>query len=166
MGLDESLTVLLEELPGADVGDGRDLDELCEPIADLTDWEGLEEGEVEEGHDGGMVGTETVLELAVVDANLNGDSSIDEADDGGRDSDEVGVSPVRGACETADIGDETTSNSEDRLLSDQSKVCECIDKLQHGVHGLEEGQVSLDTREQEWHMHTPCTSLLRGRCVR
>ena len=46
---------------------------------------------------GGVVCTETVLVVAIVDGNLDGDTSVDEANDGGGNSDEVGVSAVRSA---------------------------------------------------------------------
>jgi hypothetical protein len=45
-----------------------------------------------------------------------------------RDSNEVGRSSVRSAGVTNDVGGETTSNDEDRLLSDETKVVHGIDK--------------------------------------
>lgn len=103
--LNESFTVLLEEFPDSNVRNRRDLDELSKSISNLSFWQCAEECEVKEGDDGSMIGSKTVLQLAVVDGNLDGDSSINETNDCGRDADEVGVSAVRGACKTDDIGD-------------------------------------------------------------
>lgn len=97
-GGDEVLAVGVEEVEGGLVGAGGDLDELGEAIADLGDWEGAKEGEVKECVDGGMVGSETVLVVAIVDGNLDGDGGVDEADDGGGDADEVGVAAVGRTC--------------------------------------------------------------------
>ena len=58
--LDELLSVLDEEVVDSSVTDRSDLDELCETVSDLTDWESLEEGEVEEGVCWGVVGTESM----------------------------------------------------------------------------------------------------------
>jgi hypothetical protein len=100
---DEVLAVGVEEVEGGLVGAGRDLDELGEAIADLGDGEGAEEGEVKECVDGGMVGSETVLVVAVVDGNLDGDGGINEADDGGGDADEVGVAAVGRTCKPGTV---------------------------------------------------------------
>lgn len=48
---------------------------------------------------GGVVGSQTILIIAVVDGDLDGDGSVDEADDGGGDADVVGVAAVGGTCE-------------------------------------------------------------------
>lgn len=53
-----------------------------------------EEGEVKEGDDGSVISAETVLQLAVIDGNLDGNGSVNETDDGGRNADEVGVAAV------------------------------------------------------------------------
>jgi hypothetical protein len=45
-----------------------------------------------------MVGSKSVLIVAVVDSNLDTDTSIDEANNGSRDTDKVGVPPV---CRTS-----------------------------------------------------------------
>lgn len=47
-----------------------------------------------------VIGSETVLVIAVVDGDLDGDTGVDEADDGGWDPDEVGVASIGSACET------------------------------------------------------------------
>jgi hypothetical protein len=90
------LSVLVEEVECGQVGTAGDLDQLCETVPDLRSGQCAEETEVEECVLGCMVGTETVLVVAVVDADLDGDGSIDQADDGGRNADEVGVAAVGG----------------------------------------------------------------------
>lgn len=44
--------------------------------------------------DGGVVGTKTILGLAVVDGYFDGDGGVDETDDCGGNSDEVCVASV------------------------------------------------------------------------
>jgi hypothetical protein len=99
-GLNELLTVLVEQVEGVEVGTGGDLDQLCETVTDLSIGKTAEEGEVKEGVHGSVVGTKTVLVVIVVDANLDRDGSVNETNDGGGNTDEVGVSAVRSAGET------------------------------------------------------------------
>jgi len=49
---------------------------------------------------GGVVGSETVLVVAVVDGDLDRDGGVNQTDDGGRDTDEVGVAAVGGTGES------------------------------------------------------------------
>lgn len=48
----------------------------------------------------GVVGTQSVLVVAIVDGNLDTDTGVDQANDCRRDTDEVGVSPVSGTCKS------------------------------------------------------------------
>ena len=97
---DELLTVLVQQVEGVEVGTGGDLDQLCETVADLGIGERAEEGEVKEGVHGSVVGTKTVLVVVVVDTNLDRDGSVNETNDGGGNTDEVGVSAVGSTCES------------------------------------------------------------------
>lgn len=97
---DELLTVLVQQVEGVEVGTGGDLDQLCETVADLSIGESAEEGKVKEGVHGSVVGTKTVLVVVVVDANLDGDGSINQTNDSGGHTDEVGVSAVSRTSET------------------------------------------------------------------
>jgi len=99
-GGDQLLGVLVQEVEGLQVCTGGDLDKLCESVSDLCLGKRAEEGEVKEGLDGCVVSTETVLVVAVVNGNLDGDGGINETNDGGGDTDVVGVSAVCGASET------------------------------------------------------------------
>lgn len=117
-GLDELLSVLDKQVPDSLVADRGDFDELGETVSDLSNGESLEEGEVEEGVERSVVGTESVLQLSVVESDLDRDGSIDETDQSGGDSDEVGSSSVRRTSVTSDVGDETATNNEGRLSSD------------------------------------------------
>jgi hypothetical protein len=94
---DELLAVPVQQVIRLLVRARRDLDELGEAVADLRDGEGAQEGEVEEGGGGCVVGAEAVLVVAVVDSDFDGDGGVDEADDGGGDADEVCVAAVGGA---------------------------------------------------------------------
>lgn len=96
---DERLAVLVQQAERLRVGARRDLDELGEAVADLGLGQRAQEGEVEEGVQGRVVGAEAVLVAAVVDGDLDGDGGVDEADDGGRDADVVCVAAVGGAGE-------------------------------------------------------------------
>lgn len=97
---DELLTVLVQQVEGVEVGTGGDLDQLCETVADLGIGESAEECKVKEGVHGSVVGTKTVLVVVVVDANLDGDGSINQTNDSGGHTDEVGVSAVSRTSES------------------------------------------------------------------
>jgi hypothetical protein len=56
-----------------------------------------------------VICSQTVLELAVVYSYLDGDSGINETNDGRRNSDEVAVSSIACACEADNVGDLHTS---------------------------------------------------------
>jgi hypothetical protein len=99
-GLNELLAVLVEQVEGVEVGTGGDLDQLCETVADLGIGKRAEESEVKEGVHGSVVGTKTVLVVGVVDTNLDRDGSVNETNNGGGDTDEVGVSAVRSTSES------------------------------------------------------------------
>jgi len=80
---------------------GRDLDEFRESVADLSSRECSQERKVQEGMHGGMVGSQAVLVLAIIDGHFDGHGRINESNDSSRDTDVVCVSAIRGACEAA-----------------------------------------------------------------
>ena len=82
------------------MGAGRNLDQLCETVSYLALWQSLQEREVEECVHRGVVRSETVLVVAVVDSDLDTDAGIDQANDGSWDTDEVGVPSVGGASKS------------------------------------------------------------------
>jgi hypothetical protein len=86
------------------MGTSRDLDQLREAVADLSRGQGSQEREVEEGVDRSVVGAQTVLVVAVVDGDLDGDGCIDQPDDRGRDADEICVAAVCSTCESVRRG--------------------------------------------------------------
>lgn len=102
--LDQLLAVLVQQVKSVEMGTSRDLDQLREAVADLGRGQGAQEREVEEGVDRGVVGAQTVLVVAVVDSDLDGDGCVDQADDRGGDSDEVCVAAVRSTCESVRRG--------------------------------------------------------------
>lgn len=71
-----------------------DLDQFCESVPDLCFGESSEEAKVEECVHRCVVGTETVLVVAIVDTNLDGNRGIDESDDSGRNTNKVCVPSV------------------------------------------------------------------------
>jgi hypothetical protein len=77
--------------------------------------------------------TETVLELLVVETDLDRDGSVDQSDQSGGHSDEGGRSPVAGTDITGDVGNETTADDEEGLLSDESGSVEEVDNLLEGL---------------------------------
>lgn len=102
-GRDELLAVLVEQVEGVKVSTGRDLNQLRETVTDLSLRETAEEREIEEGADRSMVSTETVLVVAVVDGNLDGNGSINQTNHSSGDSDEVGVAAVRRTGESTEL---------------------------------------------------------------
>lgn len=65
----------------------------------------------------------------VVQADLDGHRGVDQPNKSGRHSDKVGRTPVTGTDVSSDIGDETTTDDEDRLLSDETFGVEEVDDL-------------------------------------
>jgi hypothetical protein len=99
---DQLLAVLVQQLERWPVTACRDLDQLSKAVSDLCLWKCLQEREVQEGVHGGVIGSEPVLVIAVVDGDLDADAGVDQADDGGWNTDVVGCSSVCCACESAD----------------------------------------------------------------
>jgi hypothetical protein len=97
------LAVLVKKIECGLVSTCRDLDQLGKAVSDLCLGQSLQEREVQEGVNGGVVGTKPVLVVAVVNGNLDTDTGVDETNDCGRDTDEVGVPAVCGARESTDI---------------------------------------------------------------
>jgi hypothetical protein len=134
--LNQLLAVLVQQVKGVEMRTRRDLDQLGETVANLSRRQGSKECEVKEGVDWGVVGAQTVLVIAVVDGDFDGDGCVDQTDDRGGDSDEVCVAAVGSACESvrtsalrvtcsrrqiggdlpSDISDETASNDKDWFL--------------------------------------------------
>jgi hypothetical protein len=100
-GANDLLAVLVEQVKGGKVSTRGDLDQLRESVADLRLRQSAQEGEVEEGVDGGVVSSESVLVVAVVDGNLDRNRGINQTDNSGGNSDEVGISAVSSACEAS-----------------------------------------------------------------
>lgn len=98
--LDDLLGVLLEQLKGLQMSTGGDFDQLSKAVTDLSLRQSTEKGEVEKGVNWGMVGTKTILVIAVVDANLDGDGGINKTNNRSRNADKVGVPAVCGTSET------------------------------------------------------------------
>lgn len=112
---------------------GSNLDQLCKTISDLCCGKSAEEGEIQEGVDWCVVSTESVLVVAVVDGYLDGNRCIDQTDDCGWDTNEVGVTAVCSTCKAGsksalqiknlfvtnspcDVSHETASNDKNRFL--------------------------------------------------
>lgn len=52
----------------------------------------------------GMVGAQSVLVVAIIDGDLDADTSINETNDCGWDTNEIGVPTVGGTCEAVKQG--------------------------------------------------------------
>lgn len=76
----------------------RDLDQLGKSISDLRHWQRSKECKVEECLHWGMVSTQSVLVIAIVDGNFNRHRCVDQANNSRWDSDEVRVASVRSTC--------------------------------------------------------------------
>lgn len=98
---DELLAVSVQKIKGRQVGTRRDLDQLCKPIPDLGGGQGAEEGKVEESVNGCVVGSQTILVVAIVDSHFYRHRCVNQTNDSGWDSDEVGVPAIRRTSEAA-----------------------------------------------------------------
>jgi hypothetical protein len=87
----------------------------------------------------------------VVETDLDRDGSVDQSDKGGGYSDEGGRSPVAGTDVTSDIGDETTSDDKEGLLSDKSRSVKEVDDL---LEGLKWGMGAVSDLRSRDHLRT------------
>lgn len=108
--LDQLLTILVEQVKCRKMSTGGNLDELGKPIADLRLWQRPKECKVEKGVDWGMVGTQPILVVAIVDRHLDGDRRIDESNDGRGNTNEVRVAAVCGTRKTVQKRSANMSN--------------------------------------------------------
>ena len=99
--VDELFAVLIQEIERIEVRARGNFDQFCKAISDLCSGQGAKEGEIEKGVHRCMVSTEAVLVIAIVDSNLNRHRCVYQTNDGGRDSDEIGVPAVSGTSEPA-----------------------------------------------------------------
>lgn len=98
---DELLTVLVQQVESRLVSTGRDFDQLCKTVPDLSLGKSFQEGEVQESVHGSMVSSKTILVVAVVDSNLDTDTSIDQTNDRRGNANVVGVPAVRRTSKSA-----------------------------------------------------------------
>lgn len=94
------LTVLVKKIECGLVSTCRDLDQLGKAISDLCLRKSLQEREVQEGVHGSVVGTQSILVVAVVNGNLDADAGVDETDDSGGNADEVSAPAVGSTCKS------------------------------------------------------------------
>ena len=81
------------------MGAGGDLNQLSKSVSDLCLRKCSEESEIKEGLHWSVIGTESVLVVAIVDADLDADTGVNQADDGSGNADVVGSTSVCSACE-------------------------------------------------------------------
>ena len=102
-GSDQLLAVLVKKIERGLVSTCRDLDQLGKAVSNLRFGQGLQERKVQESVDGSVISTQPVLVVAVVDSNLDTDTGVDEANDGGGNTDEICVPAVRGTRESTNV---------------------------------------------------------------
>ena len=76
--VDELLTILVQQVKGIQMSTGRDFDQLRETITDLRFGQRAQEGKVQKRVDRSMIRSQTILVIAVVDCDFDGDRSIDQ----------------------------------------------------------------------------------------
>jgi hypothetical protein len=107
---DQLLAVFIKKIERRLVSTCRDLDQLGKAVSDLCLGEGLQEREVQESVHGSMVSSQPVLVVAVINGNLDTDTGVDKTNDGGGDTDVVGVPAVRSTSKSG--GDELALSSQ------------------------------------------------------
>lgn len=75
-GLDDLLAIFVEQVECLEMSTCRDLDEFCEAVSNLSFWQRPQERKVEEGLDWGMVCTQSVLVVAVIDSDFDRDRCV------------------------------------------------------------------------------------------
>ena len=97
---DQGFAIGIEKVEGWKMSADRDLDQLRKAIANLSDWQSPQEGEVEEGLCWSMIGTKTILVLRVIDSRLDAYRSINQTYECRRNADKWCVPAVNGAGES------------------------------------------------------------------
>lgn len=96
LGLDQPLTEFIEQIECWQVSTTRDLDQLGEAVSNLSLGQGSQESKIKKRVHGCMVGTESVLVVAVVHSYLDADAGVNQADDGCWDANVVRVATISG----------------------------------------------------------------------
>lgn len=96
--VDELLTILVQQLKRLQMRACGYLDQLSKSISDLGHRQGAQKSEIEEGMYRCMIRPQTILVIAIVDRNFNGNRGIYQTNDCRRDTDEIRVPTIRRAC--------------------------------------------------------------------
>lgn len=99
--LNKLFAILIQQIKCVEVCTCRDLDQFSEPVSYLSFRKCPQKAKVEERVHRGMVGTESVLVVAIVDSNLDRNGRIDETNDCRGNADIIGVSAIGGTRESA-----------------------------------------------------------------
>jgi hypothetical protein len=152
--VDETLTMLDQQVVSLNVSARRNLDQLGKTIANLRNRQSSQKRKVKERVNWAMISTEAVLVVAVVDGDFDRYGCINQTDDGCGNTNVVGVATVSGACKAvkvrswstllrvegrhipSHISHQASSDNENWLLSDDTKLGHGVDNAQHCVHGF------------------------------
>ncbi len=99
---DQLLAILVEQIEGAKICTRGDLDQLCETVPDLSLRQSTQEGKIQECLHWGVVSTQTVLVIAIVDGNFDRHGSIDQSNHRSWDPNVVGIAAVGSTCKSVD----------------------------------------------------------------
>ena len=97
LAAEQLLAVATKGIKCAHVGTRTDLDQFGKAVAYLCKWQSLQEAEIKECMDWGMIRSEAILVVTVIHSHFDTDASVDQSNQGCRDANEVGVAAVTGA---------------------------------------------------------------------
>ena len=100
---DKLLAVFVQEVKGGFVRAHRNFDQLCKSISNLRRGQGTEETKIEECVNGGMVGSQAILIIPVIDSDFDRHRRVNEADNGRRYANVIRVSTISCTCESGKV---------------------------------------------------------------
>ena len=102
-GVNQLLTVLVQQVEGIEMRAGRNLDKFSETVTNLSDGQSAQEGEIKEGMHRCMVCTQTVFVVAIVDSYLDRHRRVNQTNDSRWDPDIIGVPTIGSTSEPAGL---------------------------------------------------------------
>lgn len=103
----------------------------------MSPWNGLYEGQVQEGGGGRNVGAQLVLAVCKVNPRLGPNAGVDVGEQRGRHSDVRGASPVERGGQANDVEAHPSADGDEGLRAAvQGEVVDLLQDLQDHFHGL------------------------------
>ncbi len=116
-GVDALRTMHLEQMEQMRVFDNGQLDDFADTVQDVTARQSFQESSIQKDPQGRLEAPQTILVTVEVDSVLDAYGSVDVSHEGGGYLDMRNATAVAAGDITDDIGQDTTADRDDRLVS-------------------------------------------------